>query len=149
MLVKIDLSYSPLFCFSFDVIPDEISKNVRSRHQHSTKKTFQQSWKTDEKPQNSFHWNYWLLPIKYVSYQRWQKSIKNLSGCKLPNLIANWDILKVANGVINVVGYLLPEENTHKAGPNARRFIRRPMGNSSSARFYSKFNFFIKGSKAD
>ena len=37
----------------------------------------------------------------------------------LSNLIANWDILKASNGVIDAVGCFLREDETHVAGPNA------------------------------
>ena len=56
----------------------------------------------------------------------------------LSNLTANWDILKVSNGVINVVGCFLPENETHVAGANARTFIQRPTEQPSSAHSFTQ-----------
>ena len=49
-----------------------------------------------------------------------------------------WDILKVSNGVIDVVGCFLPEDETHVAGPNAQRFTQRLTEHPSSAHSFAQ-----------
>ena len=66
----------------------------------------------------------------------------------LSNLIANWDILKVSNGVIDVAGCFLLEDETHVAGPNGRRFIQSPTEHPSSAHSFTQSSISsLKGQK--
>ena len=78
------------------------------------------------------------MPIKYLTkfIEKYKEVISK--GKSLSNLIANWDILKGSNGVIDVVEYFLPENETHVAGPNAQRFIQRPTEHPSSAHSLTK-----------
>ena len=80
----------------------------------------------DGKPPKSFHQiycNYCKSNILLNLTEKYKESLSEDQS--LSNLIANWKILKVSNGVIDVAGCLLPEDETHAAGPNARRFIQR------------------------
>ena len=70
-----------------------------------------------------------------------EKNKESLSEChSLSNLIASWDILKVAIGVINVVGCFVPEYETHVPGPNTQKFIQRPMEHPFSAHFFTQIS---------
>ena len=135
---------SPIFCFSFDVIPDQIKSIEASTF---SKENLSIELKNSGfNPPKSFHRIYCdycesnILPKLIEKYKESLSEDQSLS-----NLIANWDILKVSNGVIDVAGCFLLEDETHVAGPNGRRFIQSP----TEHLFYSKLHFFIKGSKAN
>ena len=42
------------------------------------------------------------------------------------NLVNQWDILKLPEDKIDLVGCFLPWNSSHFAGPNARRFLHNP-----------------------
>ena len=44
----------------------------------------------------------------------------------LPDLISSWDNLKISSKDIDLAGCLIPHDPHVNAGPNARRFIKRP-----------------------
>ena len=68
------------------------------------------------------HCNSVLLP-KLI-----EKHVDELGGGKpdLVTLIANWDILKIPDTVVEYVGCFLPWNKFVVAGPSSRHFIREP-----------------------
>ena len=56
----------------------------------------------------------------------------------LSNLIANWEILKISNGVIDDVGCFLSDNKIHVAGTNPQRFIQRSTEHPSSAQSFTQ-----------
>ena len=139
---------SYIFCFSFDVIPDEIKKKCETEASTFSKENLSiELQNSGVKPPKSFHWIYCdycesnILPKLIEKYKESLSEDQSHS-----SLIANWDILKVSNGVIDVVGCFLPEDETHVPGPNAWWFIQRPTEHPSSAHSFTQSS--ISSSKA-
>ena len=97
---------SPIFCFSFDMSPDEIKKKGEIKASTFNKENFLIQLKNSGvKPQKSFHriyCNYCQSNIVPKLIEKYKESLSEDQS--LSNLITNWDILKVSNGVINAVG---------------------------------------------
>ena len=140
----------PIFCFSFDTIPDEIKKKCEIKASTFSKQNLSTELKNSGvKPPKSFHQIYCDYCKSNILLNLTEKYKESLSEDQSPsNLIANWKILKVSNGVIDVVGCFLPEDKTHAAGPNAWRFIQRPTEHPSSAHSFTQSSIpSLKGQK--
>ena len=106
---------------------------------NSERKPFIELKNSSVKPPKSFHriyWDYCQSNILTKLVEKYKESLDEDQS--LSNLTANWDILKVSNGVIDVVGCFLPEDETHLAGANVWKFIQRPTEQPSSAHSFTQ-----------
>ena len=55
----------------------------------------------------------------------------------LVHLIANWDILKIPESLVEYVGCFLPWDKNVVSGPNSRHFIREPCDHAKTTHPYT------------